>query len=256
MTKLKTLFSDLFYELKLLQRSVPSAILALFVTSVVSMNLLANKSIDLNLDWLALDCGLIFSWVAFLTMDVVTKRFGVRAANMLSIIALLINLLASVLFIAAAYIPGTWSQSYVDGSEAIINFALDGTFKSAWYVIMGSSIAFIVSAFLNNFLNFAIGKLFKKKNFLAFSVSSYASTFIGQFVDNLLFALIVSLNFFGWSILQCVTCALTGAVAELLAEVVFSPVGYRVVKKMETDGVGQAYVDYMQEKKEKKICRS
>ena len=252
MTKLKTFFSDLFYELKLLQRSVPAVLLALFVVSVVSMNLLANKSIDLHLDWLALDCGIIFSWLAFLVMDILTKRYGVRAANAISVMALLINLIASLLFLAAAYIPGTWSQSYVEGSEKVINTALDMTFKSTWYVIMGSSVAFLCSAFLNNFLNHAIGKLFFKKSFLSFSVSSYASTFIAQFVDNFLFAIIVSHNFFGWTMVQCATCALTGAVAELILEVVFSPLGYKVVKKLDADGVGQEYIDYLTEKKEAK----
>ena len=58
------------------------------------------------------------------------------------------------------------------------------------------------------------------------------STFIGQFVDNLLFALIVSKVFFGWTLLQCFTCAVTGAVAELVFEIVFSPLGYRISKRI------------------------
>lgn len=250
MTKVKRFFSELTYEMKLLWRSVPAILLAFFVVSVVSMNLLANKSIDLSVDWLALDCGIVFSWLAFLMMDILTKRFGVRAANAVSVFALLVNLLASVLFVAVSYIPGTWSQSYVEGAQTIVNTALDGTFRSAWYVIFGSSVAFIVSAFLNNFLNYSIGKLFKKDTFFAFSARSYLSTFIAQFIDNYLFALIVSHNFFGWSMVQCAMCALTGAVAELILEIVFSPVGYRVVKRMEQDGVGREYIDYLQEKKE------
>lgn len=240
MTKIKTLFT----EIKILLRSIPSYITALFVASVVSMNLLANKSIDLNLSWLALDCGILFSWLAFLLMDIVTRRYGVRAANELSVVALLINLLFSAIFIAASYIPGTWSQSYVEGSEAVINAALDGTFRSAWFVILGSSIAFVASAFVNNFLNAAINRAFPNKNFLAFSVSAYLSTFIGQFADNMLFAFIVSLNFFGWTPLQCVMCAVTGAVCELLFEILFSPVGYRWVKKMEREGVGREYLEW------------
>ncbi len=167
-----------------------------------------------------------------------------RAANELSVVALLINLLFSAIFIAASYIPGTWSQSYVEGSEAVINAALDGTFRSAWFVILGSSIAFVASAFVNNFLNAAIDRAFPNKNFLAFSVSAYLSTFIGQFADNMLFAFIVSLNFFGWTPLQCVMCAVTGAVCELLFEILFSPVGYRWVKKMEREGVGREYLEW------------
>ena len=249
MTKVKNLFT----EIKILLRSVPSAITALFVTSIVAMNLLANKSIDLHLSWLALDCGILFSWLVFLLMDVVTKRYGVRAANVLSCVALAINLFFSAFFIAASYIPGIWSQSFVEGSEGLLNGALDGTFRSSWFVILGSSVAFLTSAVLNNFLNAFFGKMLKNRGFLAFSVSCYASTLIAQFADNLLFAFIVSYNFFGWSPLQCVMCAVTGAVAELLFEVVLSPVGYRAVKRMEKENVGKEYLDFLAAKKEARV---
>ena len=235
-------FKSFFKETIVLFRNVPSLITALFVASVIAMNLLANKSINLPFDWLALDCGILFSWVAFLLMDIVTRRYGVKAANTVSVCALLANLLISLFFIAASFIPGTWSQSYVDGSEAIINTALDATFASSWFVILGSSVAFLASAFLNNFLHALIEKSFKKSNFTAFSVASYVSTFVAQFVDNLVFALLVSLNFFGWTIVQCLTCALTGAVVELIGEVLFSPLGYRVAKRLENDNVGAEYL--------------
>lgn len=243
-----TTIKNFFTEIKILLRSIPSLITALFVTAVVSMNLLANKSIDTGTTWLALDCGIIFSWLVFLLMDVTTKRFGVRAANLLSITALVVNLFFALFYIAASYIPGIWSQSFVDGSEELLNGALDATFRSSWFVILGSSVAFVASAFLNNFLNALFGKLFKERNFLAFSVSCYASTVIAQFLDNILFAFIVSYHFFGWTPLQCVTCAATGAVAELIFEIVFSPLGYRVVKRMEKEKVGQEYIDYLSNK--------
>ena len=245
-----TTIKNFFTEIKILLRSIPSLITALFVTSVVAMNLLANKSIGGLPSWLALDCGIIFSWLVFLLMDVATKRFGVRAANILSVVALLVNLFFSAFFILASYLPGVWSQSFVEGSEGVIVGALDATFRSSWFVILGSSVAFVASAFLNNFLNLFFGRLFRNKNFLAFSVSCYASTVIAQFVDNLLFAFIVSYHFFGWTTVQCLTCAATGAVAELLFEIVFSPVGYRVVKRMEAEKVGQQYIDYLAAKKE------
>ncbi len=247
-----TIIKNLFYEIKLLLRSLPSLITALFVTSVVSMNLLANKSIDLNLSWLALDCGVILSWLAFLLMDIVTKRYGPRAANELAFVALCINLVFSAFYILASFIPGTWSMSYVEGSEGVINGALDGTFRSAWYVIFGSSVAFAASAVANNFLNAFITKKIGKNNFAAFSISSYASTFLAQFADNLIFAFIVSYNFFGWTPLQCVMCAVTGALAELLFEVVFSPIGYRAMLRMEKENVGKEYLDYIAERKASK----
>ena len=45
-----------FAEFRLLLNSVPTAVTVFFVISVFAMNLLANKSINLPVDWLALDC--------------------------------------------------------------------------------------------------------------------------------------------------------------------------------------------------------
>ena len=219
-------------EFREMLKTVPPLLLTLTVLAVVGMNLLANKSI-VNLDWLALDAGFLLSWMAFLTMDILTHCYGPRAATLFSVFALLLNLLMAGIFFAASRIPGVWGESFVEGSEGVINAALDNTFGGTWYIIFGSSAAFITSAFVNNFLNAGIGKLLKnREGFGQFALRSYVSTFIGQFVDNLVFALLVSRIFFGWTMLQCFTCAVTGAIAELLFEIVFSPLGYRISKRI------------------------
>ncbi|MBR3397428.1 MAG: VUT family protein [Lachnospiraceae bacterium] len=235
---------SLFREFLILQRSIPGIVTALFVVAIISMNLLANKSISLPVSWLALDCGFIFSWLVFLLMDIVTKRFGPKAATLLSVLALIANLFVALMLFIGAKIPGVWGESFVEGSELVINTALNNTFAGTWYVLMGSSVAFIVSALVNNYLNAAIGRKAKKDSFGTFALRSYVSTFIGQFTDNLLFALIVSLHFFGWSLLQCFTCAVTGAIAELFCEVLFSPLGYRIVRRWEKEGIGEEYLRY------------
>ena len=220
-------------EFRRLLRSVPPVLVTMLVLSVVGMNLLANKSINTGLDWLALDCGILFSWLTFLSMDVMTHCFGPRAATGMSLTALLLNLLMALIFFLASRIPGVWGESFVDGSEAVINTALDNTFAGTWFIILGSSVAFVASAILNNFLHYGIGKLLKERdNFGSFALQSYVSTFLAQFADNLIFALLVSRLFFGWTLLQCFTCALTGAVMELLFEVLFSPVGYRIAMRI------------------------
>ena len=212
---------------------VPPIVLTFLVLAVVGMNLLANKSINTGVDWLALDCGILLSWLIFLCMDVLTHCYGPRAATAMSIVALLVNLFMALVFFVASKVPGVWGESFVDGSETIINTALDNTVGGTWFIILGSSIAFIVSAVVNNFLNYGIGTWLKKNSgFGAFALRSYVSTFVGQFTDNIVFALLVSRVFFGWTLLQCVTCAITGAVLELLFEVFFSPAGYRIAKRL------------------------
>lgn len=239
------------YELRLLFKSVPSVVFTLFSVSVVAMNLLANKSIALSFSFLALDCGIIVSWVAFLCMDILTKHFGPKAATQISLVAVGINLLACFVFYLASAIPGIWAQSYVDGSEGVINTALDAMFAGTWYVLAGSTLAFIISAFVNNFLNHAVGKVFKKNpdGFSAYISRSYISTAIGQFCDNMVFALTVSHVFFGWTLLQCVMCSVTGMVVELLCEAVFSFFGYKICLKWKNEKIGEEYLHYIEGKK-------
>ncbi len=213
--------------------SVHPLVLALSVLSIVGMNLLANKSIDTGVPWLALDCGILLSWLAFLSMDVATHCYGPRTATVVSLTALALNLVMVAVFFVASIIPGVWGESFVPGSEGIINTALDHTFGGTWFIILGSSIAYAVSAVVNNFLNWGIGeRVGNTRSFGTFALRSYVSTFVAQFTDNITFALIVSRTFFGWTMLQCITCALTGAVLELLFEVFFSPIGYRISRKL------------------------
>lgn len=222
-----------FSELGSMLSTVPAIVLSLLILSVVGMNILANKSINTGVEWLALDCGILLSWLTFLCMDILTHCYGPRTATAMSLVALAVNLLMALVFFVASNVPGVWGESFVEGSEAVINTALDHTIGGTWFIILGSSIAFAVSSVVNNFLNWGIGeKLAHKEGFGIFATRSYISTMVAQFVDNLVFALLVSRTFFGWTPLQCFTCALTGALMELLFEVFFSPVGYRISRRI------------------------
>jgi uncharacterized integral membrane protein (TIGR00697 family) len=232
-------------ETKILLHSIPTIVVTLFVVSVICMNLLANKTLVM-LDWIALDGGILISWLSFMCMDIITKHFGPRASNRISILAALINLLTCLIFFVASIIPSNAN----DYSQ--LNSILGGT----WFILLGSTIAFLSSAVINNFLNFIISKRFKKNpdSKLAYSVSTYISTFVGQFLDNLIFSVIVFMLFapiywngFSWSFIQCVMCALTGAVAELIMEIIFSPFGYKIVSKWKNENVGKEYFLYLKE---------
>ena len=225
-----------------LLKSVPAFITVLFILSVFSMNLLANKSIEIPVDWLALDCGIIVSWFAFFTMDIVTKHFGPKAATQLTVLAIVVNLFFCLLLFLGSLIPGMWGEAF-EGDADMINGALNHTFGGTWYVVLGSTAAFLASSIVNNFSNYGIGKLFKKKpdSLAAYVLRAYVSTAIGQFLDNLIFALLVSHFFFGWTMLQCVTCAVTGMVAELLCELIFFYPGYAITKRWKKNGVGEEY---------------
>lgn len=234
-------------ETAVLLRCIPAPVVTLFVVSVICMNLLANKTL-LQLDWIALDGGILISWLSFMCMDIITKHFGPKASNKISILASVINLLTCLIFFVASIIP----------SNADDYSAFDGIFGGTWFILLGSTVAFLLSAGLNNMLNWAIGRAFKKNpdGRLAYAMQSYISTFIGQFFDNFIFSIIVFVGFapifwdgFHWTVLQCAVCALTGAVAELIMEIVFSPIAYRIVTNWKKNEVGKEYLDYIAERR-------
>lgn len=247
MSKIKRFIRRERAQTAILLRSIPATVMTLFVVSVVCMNLLANKTL-LQLDWIALDGGILISWLSFMCMDIVTKHFGAGASNRISVLAAGINLLTCLIFFVASIIP----------SNASDYTAFNSIFGGTWFVLLGSTVAFLSSAILNNMLNHLIGRFFGKApdGKLAYAMRTYVSTFIGQFFDNFLFSLIVFVGFapvfwngFSWTPLQCAVCALTGAIAELLLEIVFSPIGYRIVTRWQEHSVGREYLDFIEKEK-------
>lgn len=243
MEKKISFFKKEKYELELLLRSIPATVVTLFVVSVICMNLLANKTL-LQLDWIAIDGGILISWLSFMCMDIITKHFGPKASNRISILASGINLLTCLIFYVASAIP----------SNANDYTAFDGIFGGTWFILLGSTIAFLSSAVINNTLNWAIGKSFKKNpdGKLAYSMRTYISTFIGQFFDNFIFSIIVFVFFapifwdgFSWTVVQCAMCALTGAVAELIMEILFSPIGYKITLNWKENHIGEQYIKHI-----------
>lgn len=231
-------------DYRLLLRSVPSLVVAMFILSVVLMNFLANKEF-ISFKYLALDCGFALSWVSFLCMDMICKHFGPRPAVKISLLAVATNLFVCIIFKLLSMSPGMWGQYYSTGSTEV-NEALNATLGGTWYVLLGSSIAMLCAAVTNSALNHLVAEGTKSSGFRAFALRSYISTCGGQFVDNFVFSTIVSVHFFGWSWTQVFFCSLTGAFMELLCEVVFSPMGYRVCERWERENVGETYLEYIQ----------
>ena len=225
-------------DTRLLFRCIPATVATLFAVSVVMMNLLANKTIYQSA-YLALDGGILVSWLSFLCMDVVTKAFGPKAATKLSMFAIGVNLLVCFFFYIVSIIPTKDDFS-----------AFNQTVGGTWFILLSSTVAFLCSAFINNFMNWGIGRAFKRNpdGKLAFFTRCYVSTFLGQFFDNFIFAILTFTVFapifwdgFSWTYLQCFTCSLLGAGVELVCEVIFSPLGYKIVRRWEREGIAAPY---------------
>lgn len=247
MNKIKSMIQTQIEDYRVLMRSVPPLVMMFLAISTTLMNLMAQKEL-LNISWLALDCGFLLSWLSFLCMDMLTKRFGAKAAIQLSLTSVAVSLFVSLVLFVTSIVGNNWSAAYNYENGDIVNAALNETFGGTWYVIAGSMIAFAVASIVNAVVNESIGKMTKKNNFRSFALRSYVSTAIGQFVDNFVFATVVSKVFFGWTWQQVFFCSIAGAVAELISEVIFSPVGFKVCRKWEKHNVGHEYLDYVNSK--------
>ena len=236
MSKVKAIFEDY----KVLLRNVPATVTVIFVLGTCLMNLAASKII-FNAGGVAVTGGFILSFLPFLCMDVVTKRFGARAAIMLNILSAVGNLFAVLFLALVAAIP-------TDTPYPEFNYV----FGAVWFICLSSTLAFIISGVVNSLIHAALGKLFKKNpdGKLAFFFRSYVSTFIGQFIDNFIFMFGVYVVFgpAQWGIdpmpiTTCIGTGILGGFFELLVEVVFSPLGYITCRRWTREKVGQEYID-------------
>lgn len=244
--------NNILKEYKVLLRSIPGLVTSIFVVSVVIMNLMAGKTIIMaEKSWLGITGGLLLSWIPFLCMDIVTKSFGKRAAIMLNIFGLLVNLVSVGFFQLVTMINV--------GANTAENYAtFNSVFAQTWQILLASSIAFVVSGVVNSLVNAAIGERFSKNpdEIAAYVTRTYVSTAIGQFVDNLIFTALAFLVFFklsigttcGWTWLTVLGTAIFGALLELVMEMIFSPVGYKICQNWKKEQVGQDYLNYMSEK--------
>lgn len=225
-------------DYKLLLDNVPALVTVAFCVGTCWMNIAAGKII-LNACNVAITGGFLISFLPFLCLDMVSKRFGARAAIMLNILSAACNTLFVLGLSLVAAIP-------TEEDYSAFNSVLGGV----WFITLSSIVAFVVSGVINSLLNAAIGKMFKNKTSgIEFATRSFISTFVGQALDNFIFIagvyVVFAPKFWGLTPLPILTClgtALVGGFFELLCEVITAPVGYKVVKRWERDKVGQAYL--------------
>ena len=225
-----------FVMLSALLRSIPGSLTALFVFSVIAMNFLARFTV-LSLPWLAVTAGIFVSWLAFLLLDVVVKHFGARAGNLLSLLAMGANLVCTLICTLIGRIgnhPG-----------------LDSLIGGQWSVLLASTLAYLISALTNNYTNAGIGRRFRRNpdGAAAYAARSFVSTFLSQVVDNFLFVFLAFVVFplipgalqVRWTLPQCLGAAVAGALLELVTEMIFSPIGYWVLRSWKARDVGREF---------------
>lgn len=239
MSKIKAWFKEDWKETKVLFSCLPALPFAVLCAALIAMNFLANKAI-VSETWISLDAGITVSWIAFLAGDMLVKRFGAKASIKVNVAAIGIQLLAIALLTIGAKIPG-----YCDWAE------FDSIFGAMLWPLAAGTAAFIIGISVNAFISkFILTRFEDRTSFKSYAVASYVSTMIGQFIDNLGFALLFSV-WQDWCDPSSIWMfAAVGAVVELICQVILSPVGFKIAQNWRNNGVGQAYIDLVEEAQE------
>lgn len=254
MFKIKSFIKESIADFK----KVPSWLVGLSAVTVVLMNILANKGLFAN-DWISLDSGFLISWIMFLVMDIVTQKYGGKASFAVTIFDVTVAAGMALLMFGIAQIPAEWAGGWYFGPEAEV--ALNTVIGNSILVVAVSLFAFVVASGIDILSNVTVGKWMNNspafhgeegkrslKGFFIYFTRAYTSTFLSQLADNIVFQFIAYNFLFAWfyvtnpgamltnvgAQLTLLMGALIGAVAELIMEFAFAPIGYLATTKKKT----------------------
>ena len=244
-------------ETKVLFRNLPAIPFAILCIALVVMNFLANKgwvSQDWTWSkgWFSADAGMIVSWIGFLAGDMIVKIYGTKAAVKVNIAAILVQLLAITLFTLGALLP--WSYP-----EGTYEADFDAIFMAQFWPCFGGTLAFALATVIDSILSkFLLTRFKDRTSFKAYAVASYASTALGQLLDNMFFALFFSM-WQGWFcdyntlsdvLLHLLGFSAVGMVVELIGQAILSPLGFQLTKSWRARGTGNEYIALVEEAQE------
>ncbi len=161
-------------------------LLGLFVTALVTCNLIANKfiSIDLGFKTFVISAGVLPYPITFLITDVLSEIYGRKKTNL----AVYVGFAASMFVLLMLYLGGAFSaieQSPVSDENYNI------IFQNSWRVILASMVAYLVAQLVDVRLFHFWKKLTKGKKLW---LRNNASTILSQLVDTTLVVLVLFLG--------------------------------------------------------------
>lgn len=193
------------------------AIVALFVTSLITANLIAVKVLAFG-PWVT-DAGLLTFPIAYIVGDVLTEVYGYAAARRVIWLGFLCNAIAVGAIQLAGALPaeGSW-----DGGDA-----WGRIFDAAPRILLASFCAYLVGEFANSFV---LAKLKVATRGRWLWTRTIGSTIVGQGLDTLIFVTIAFAGVFSGQVLW--EMLYTGWLLKTAYEVLATPLTYLVVSKL------------------------
>ncbi len=189
-------------------------IVALYVTSLITANLLAVKVLEFG-PWVT-DAGLLTFPIAYIVGDILTEVYGFKAARRVIWLGFICNTIAVLTFQLAGALPaeGSW-----DGHEAWSRI-----FDSTPRILAASLIAYLVGEFANSIV---LARMKVATNGRWLWTRTISSTFVGQGLDTIIFVTIAFTGVFSGQVIW--EMIYTGWILKTSYEILATPVTYLVV---------------------------
>ena len=202
-------FKDRFYII----------LLGIFIASLVTCNLIANKFVTVNLGFkvFIVSAGILPYPLTFLVTDLISEIYGQKKANLVVFSGFVASIFVlSFLWLGAQF--NSIPNSIVD------NFTYNLVFQNAWRLITASMAAYLFAQFIDVRIFHFWKKLTNGKHLW---LRNNGSTIASQLIDT---TLVISILFVGvWDTNQILSAIIDGWIFKMLIALLDTPIIYVVI---------------------------
>ena len=192
---------------------------AIFIASLVTCNLIANKfvTVDLGFKVFIVSAGILPYPLTFLVTDLISELYGQKKANLV----VFAGFVASMFVLLFLWLGGQFNAI----PSSIVNDDIyNSVFQNAWRIIAASMIAYLFAQFIDVRIFHFWKKLTNGKHLW---LRNNGSTIASQLVDTTLFIMILFVGV--WESDQIISAIIDGWLFKMLMAAIDTPIIYGII---------------------------
>ena len=191
----------------------------IFIASLVTCNLIANKfvTVDLGFRVFIVSAGILPYPFTFLVTDLISELYGQKKANLV----VFTGFVASMFVLLFLWLGGQFNAI---PDSIVTDQTYDSVFRNAWRIIAASMTAYLFAQFVDVRIFHFWKKLTNGKHLW---LRNNASTVASQLLDTIL---VIFILFFGvWGTDQIISAIIDGWLFKMLMALVDTPIIYGII---------------------------
>ena len=191
----------------------------IFIASLVTCNLIANKfvTVDLGFKVFIVSAGILPYPFTFLVTDLISELYGQKKANLV----VFAGFIASMFVLLFLWLGGQFNAI---PDSLVTDQIYDSVFRNAWRIIAASMTAYLFAQFIDVRIFHFWKKLTNGKHLW---LRNNASTVVSQLLDTIL---VIFILFFGvWGTDQIISAIIDGWLFKMLMALIDTPIIYGII---------------------------